>query len=167
MTDLEILDLHADYTVADLKKAFRKKSKKLHPDVNSDSISSHLAMIQLNKAYSRLLSRNKVIPVADSVQSKDSFSVYKQGVDLFQKVHPSQWKKVTLNDLFCNGGIKASSNTGSIIKDLINALSKSYYCFSKLVHEYQDSPWIDDAYDKMQQIEKMTVRYAKILQSYS
>lgn len=166
MTDREILGLNENFTSGELKQAFRNKSKIFHPDRNNDSYKSHLAMIRLNKAYGNLLSDLDTPPEKTSVQTAEdkAYSIYKEGVVNFQKIHPSQWKKI--NDIFNSHAIETDGQVLPILDGLINAMAQSYYCFSLLISDYPDSCWIKDAAHKIRELEKMTIRYSKIKESY-
>jgi len=166
MSDLEVLGLTEDYTYSDLKKAFRIKSKKLHPDINDNSLESHIAMIKLNQAYSNLLQLLEKPKEIEQKQKEDPYSIYRRGISVFQRIHPSKWKVTRKKGLFNPGAIETKSETPKIIKSMINDMAKAYHDFSIVVNQYPNSDWASDARTKMNVIEKMTVRYMKILCSY-
>ena len=168
MTDYQVLGLDNSFTYEELKKAFRKKSKQFHPDINKDTLNSHMAMIRLNQAYSNLLKtidktsgNNSVSPAKDN-----AYSVYKEGINRFQNIHPSKWKTFSKKGLFDSGAVKTNSDTPSVIQTLITEMAEAYHSFSTIVNEYENSPWYTDSLDKMCEIERMTKRYMKIKESY-
>ena len=167
MNDLQVLGIDADYTRDDLKKAFRLKSKQFHPDKNDDSLNSHLIMIRVNQAYSNLLEKAKDPPVAAEPGDKDeAYTVYKDGIKKFQDIHPSKWKQLNKDGLFNAGAIETDAEAPVIIKSLIDKMAEVYLSFSVIVNEYPQSCWYADSYLKLKEIEKMTIRYVKILKSY-
>ena len=167
MNDRQILGVDENYTLDDLKKAFRNKSKLFHPDRNKDSFKSHLTMIRVNQAYSNLL-KNAPENFKDIKTStkENIYSIYKDGIDKFRGIHPSKWKKTTKAGLFNAGAIETDMLAPDIIKSLIDNMAEAYLCFSIIVNEYPDSCWYTDSFEKMKEIEKMTMRYVKIMKSY-
>jgi len=166
MTDYQFLGLKEHYTLDELKLAFRKKSKLYHPDRNHDSYKSHLIMIQLNKAYRNL--RDK-IKDSEAKQEKSSleenvYKIYKEGITYYQNIHPSKWKSI--NDIYNSHSVETDPKTVGILDELINSMAKAYHCFSVIRNEYPSSCWQQDAVQKIKEIEKMTLRYAKIKKSY-
>lgn len=168
MTDIQILGLNESFSHEELKKAYREKSKELHPDKNKDTLKSHLAMIKLNQAYSNLQKQLKEKPLLKmEKQTKDlAYSIYKDGIQKFQNIHPSKWKSYSIDGLFDPGAINTHSETPSIIQSLITEMAKAYHSFSLIINEYVNSPWFADSMNKMKEIEKMTQRYMKIKESY-
>ena len=102
MNDLQVLGLNEMFTREELKKAFRKKAVRFHPDRNSDNLDSHLAMIRLNRAYANLLETlNDKAPATAAKQNDDpAYSIYREGIARFQSIHPSKWKSVSMKGTF-------------------------------------------------------------------
>lgn len=168
MTDIEILGLNNTFSFEELKRAFRQKSKQFHPDKNQDNLNSHLAMIRLNQAYSNLHKQIKEKPVSKNLNiAKDiAYSIYKEGIQKFQNIHPSKWKSYSIDGLFDPSAISTHLETPSIIQSLITLMAEAYHSFSTVVNEHENSPWYSDSIMKMKEIEKMTERYLKIKESY-
>ncbi|MBI9097045.1 MAG: DnaJ domain-containing protein [Spirochaetaceae bacterium] len=167
MNDLQVLGISGEYTLESLKKAFRLKSKQLHPDKNTDSLSSHLAMIRVNQAYanlSKMLNEKKEEPELN--RKDNAYSIYKAGIDKFQNIHPSKWKSYSKGGLFNAGSIETNREAPKIIQTLMDNMAEAYYKFSIIVNEYPQSCWYTDSKAKLKDIEKMTVRYVKIMNSY-
>ena len=162
------MDLNENYTFEELKKAYRIRSKQLHPDKNQDNLNSHLAMIRLNQAYSNLLkSVDKKTSTVINTQVEDTaYSFYSDGIRKFQNIHPSRWKKFSKAGLFDAGAVATSPDTPSIIQSLITVMAEAYHCFSIVINEHENSPWYSDSLMKMKEIEKLTQRYLKIKESY-
>ncbi|MBN1498807.1 MAG: J domain-containing protein [Spirochaetes bacterium] len=167
MTDYEVLEINESFTCDELKKAFRRKCKQFHPDKNNDSMQSHLAMIRLNQAYSNLLNLVKTGDAGKKSEVKDeAYAVYKEGISLFQNIHPSKWKSYSIEGLFNAGAIETHPEALAVIKSLITGMAQAYLKFSIVAAEHETSPWYSDSLKKMKEIEKMTVRYKKIKKSY-
>ena len=168
MTDVEILGLGEHFSHQELKKAFRKKSMQYHPDKNQDNLSSHLAMIRLNRAYSNLQKQvqQESVPEREETANDPAYSIYKEGIKKFQSIHPSRWKSFSLDGLFDPGAVDTHSETPLIIQSLITAMAEAYHSFSTIINEHETSPWFSDSLEKIKEIEKMTQRYMKIKESY-
>ena len=53
------------------------------------------------------------------------------------------------------------------VRNLVKLFPKAYYYFSIVIHEYPDSVWFHDSKEKMSLIEERTVRYKKIIESFT
>ncbi|MBN2625061.1 MAG: J domain-containing protein [Spirochaetales bacterium] len=167
MTDREILGLGETYTREELKKAYRLRARLCHPDRNEDSLNSHLAMIRLNRAYAGLLAAvPDTAPVTPDARGDEAYRLYREGITLYQSIHPSRWKSVTRRGLFDPGAVGTDPRTPEIIESLIVKMAEAYRCFSRVAGEYDRSPWYEDSLRKMARIEKMTGLYGKIRESY-
>ncbi len=152
----------------ELKKAYRTKSKCFHPDRNEDNLTSHLAMIRLNLAYSNLKSQLADNPSCTDEQKPDdtAYSIYKEGIQRFQNIHPSKWKSFSMDVKSLTGTSHSNAEAPDIIQNLITEMARAYTSFALIVNEHENSPWYADSFAKMKEIEKMTVRYVKIKESY-
>ncbi len=167
MTDNDILGLDETFSYSELKKAFREKSKKFHPDTNQTTCNSHLSMIRLNQAYSNLLKKIDTQQTVSSVPERDdAYIIYKKGIKIIQTIHPSQWKYFSIEGLFNADAVKTAVDTPAVIDSLINKMAEAYYMFSTVMSEHRDSPWTVDSIQKMREIEKLTKIYIKIKKSY-
>ena len=151
------------FSFEELKRAFRLKSKQCHPDKNHDNLNSHLMMIRLNQAYSNLQKQIKKKPVLNNQNpiKDNAYSIYKEGIQKFQSIHPSKWKSYSIDGLFDPSVINTHSETPSIIQSLITLMAEAYHSFSAVVNEHESSPWYSDSVKKMKEIEKMTHRYSR------
>ena len=168
MTDIQILGLNKSFSREELKKAYREKSKKLHPDRNKDNLKSHLAMIRLNQAYSNLQKQleEKPLSIEEKQTNDTAYSIYKDGIQRFQNIHPSKWKLYSIDGLFNPNALHTHSEAPSIIQNLIKEMAEAYHSFSIIINEHENSPWYSDSLSKMKKIEKLTLRYMKIKESY-
>ena len=168
MTDFQVLGIDEPFSMEELKKAYRDKSKCFHPDRNEDNLTSHLAMIRLNLAYSNLKSQLTSEPVYTVKQKPDdsAYAIYKDGIQRFQNIHPSRWKSFSMNLKSLTGASHTRPDTPDIIQNLIREMAMAYTSFTHIVNDHENSPWYADSLAKMKEIEKMTVRYVKIKESY-
>jgi curved DNA-binding protein CbpA len=97
-----------------------------------------------------------------------SYSFYKAGMGFFMKIHPSRWK--------ADSSKKAEPTIGSLaaeqaemkraVLEVVKLFPKAYYYFSVVVHDFPESPWAQDAWDKMRLIERRSSLYGKIVESF-
>ena len=191
LTDYEILGLPEKADLATVRRAYRKRVKEIHPDVTTeaDLLKNHLLFIRINKAYERLLaahgSSDFPAPAADSAAVsaggfhpadtgvtayKDpAYAFYKAGMTQFMKIHPSQWSMETRRVLDKPGPprIEELEKIQEKVRNLVRLFPKAYYYFSLVVHEYPESVWTHDAREKMTRIEEQTLRYRKIIESFT
>ena len=168
----EILGITKNSSIEDIKSAYRIIVKELHPDTgrNRDQREAHEKMIEIIDAYETVLHGSyDATTCEDSIPVRASedreYEYYKKGIELFRNVHPSKWKRVTLKSLF-EYSEKEEERTAEIIASLVGYLSEAKYYFSVVVHDYPSGRWGHDSEEKIRQIDKMMVRYQKIIQSY-
>lgn len=160
--DYEVLGIKKGSSLKEIRKAYRPRVKKFHPDLVSDEnrIIAHMSMIRLNSAYKNLmdlceqsqesLDVEKKAPVAER-----DYIPYKSGIEIYKNTVESLWFSEEFD----------SSDTANIraLKFLIRELPIAYYHFSIVANQFPESPWVEDAKKKMKTIENMTPRYKKIL----
>ncbi len=183
LTDYQILHIPKNADIQAIKSAYRKIVKEIHPDVTNASFEKHLLFVQINQARERLMKSYK----ADAVRSvktmkhpipkksgiikhKDpAYAFYKTGMKCFMKIHPSQWQ-IKVKTIMDTPGPKDTEELEKVkakVKNLVKLFHKAYYYFSIVVHKYLESVWFKDAKDKMTLIEERTIRYKKIIESFT
>lgn len=183
-SDYEILGLSDDANANEIRKAYKKKVKELHPDASDESMAlkNHYLFIEVCKAYERLCKARKESPLSNGVNTgaipgersitghKDpAYVYYKKGCVYFEQVHPSHWnsdRTITINGKTKDEN-KLQEKTLGKVKTLIALFPKAYYYFSIVVHDYPDSVWMNDSREKMGIIEKRIATYKNILESFS
>ena len=194
ISDYEILGITQTADISLIKKAYHKRVKDLHPDTASDedAVKNHFLFAEVCKAYKRLSQKHKgkVSQVQQSdggktdisssmngeaqhtslVQHKDpAYVLYKKGIEIFSRIHPSQWKTGDKGVIATEIGDDEESQKKSkqIVMDLVRLFPKAYYYFSLVVNDFPDSPWYSDSVEKMNLIEKRMNTYKKIIESFS
>lgn len=168
----EILGITKTTSIEDIKKAYRTKVKELHPDIgrNRDQSEAHEKMIEIVHAYETVLrGSGDTTTFDDSIPARASrdreYEYYKKGIGIFRNVHPSKWKRVTLKTLF-EYSDEWEEGTAEIVAALVGNLNEAKYYFSVVVRDYPTGRWSSDSEEKIRQIDKMMIRYQKIIQSY-
>ena len=104
------------------------------------------------------------------VKHKDpAYVFYKTAMTHYMKIHPSQWSIETKQILEKPNPLKEKEleKIKEKVKNLVKLFPKAYYNFSIVVHEYPDSVWYQDSKEKMTLIEERTIRYRKIIESFT
>lgn len=173
--EYRLLGITGPLTLDTLKKAYRSKAKALHPDVNRSAgeESVHRQMVSIIEAYQTLLRElERGTEGSDGHDDRgpadSGYAIYRRGIELFQSVHPSKWKRMTLESLFSrmDHGHTDVEETVTTIIQLMGNLSEARFNFGQLVRECPNSPWAPDAKDKLREIDAMVVRYRRIAESY-
>ncbi|HCM28019.1 MAG: hypothetical protein A2Z99_05485 [Treponema sp. GWB1_62_6] len=187
VSDYDLLGIKETAGASEIKSAFRKRVKELHPDTTSDGNAgkNHFLFVEICKAYQRLCGKHPfagqepAVPANGTARDGPRFAVaeysdpayayYRNGIRYFSKIHPSQWN-------IDSGGTpdtKLSDDDGSQdiirkkVKDLVSLFPKAYYYFSIVVNEYPDSIWAADSREKTAIIEERMIRYRHIIESFS
>jgi hypothetical protein len=110
--------------------------------------------------------RSKVKQYHPDVSEDPGYAYYKQGYNIFRKIHPSAFCTSTKNlfDVWVNK--VRDEEAAKIVEKMIESFPKAYYYFSLVADEYPDSMWAPDSLEKIKTIEKMTPLYVKILRSF-
>ena len=185
LSDYDILCIPETQDITLIQKAYRQRVKEIHPDVSSrlDAMKNHLLFIQINKTYRRLMDKiggqrppvilpKKSGPSAGSAieQHKDqAYVFYKTAISHFMKIHPSQWT-IKIKDKASRPNSIDEDDLEKVqekVESLVKLFPKAYYYFSIVVHEYPDSVWVHDSKEKMELIEERTIRYKKIIESFT
>ncbi|OON17591.1 DnaJ domain protein, partial [Opisthorchis viverrini] len=66
----KVLEVQANVTVGELKKAYYRLAKRFHPDKNPDSVSAAHHFVRINTAYQTLRSGLRAGDVTDWMSSK-------------------------------------------------------------------------------------------------
>jgi hypothetical protein len=185
LSDFEILRIPETQDFSRIQKAYKRLIKEIHPDVStqSDIMKNHLLFIQINKAYQRLVNKiggrkiSIIPPKKDDPscgtameQHKDpAYVFYKTAMNSFMRIHPSQWT-IDTKKIAAHPDPRSEDNLKKVqekVESLVKLFPKAYYYFSIVVHEYPDSVWVDDSKQKMALIEERTIRYKKIIESFT
>jgi hypothetical protein len=181
MTDYKILGIPEGSSLNEIKKAYRKRVKEIHPDLSDDenAFKNHLLFIEINKAYQRLVLKkptstkrevtvNKKPSVSNeiTVHKDPAYVFYKTAMNYFMKIHPSQWSKIAEKNAF---GLETEEDIQKLtdkVRTLSSLFPKAYYYFSMVVNEYPNCNWFNDSKEKMKLIEERTIMYKKIIESF-
>jgi hypothetical protein len=181
MTDFQILGIPENSNLGEIKKAYRKRVKEIHPDLSDEenAFRNHLLFIEINKAYQRLaLKRPSPIKEEVTFDKKPSVSndiavhkdpayvFYKTAMNYFMQIHPSKWSHIAKRNTLGRETEEDINNLTEKVKTLSRLFPKAYYYFSMVVNEYPNCAWYTDSKEKMKKIEERTIMYKKIIESF-
>lgn len=194
--DLALLGLDSGADLTALKRSYRRRVKELHPDTASagEIIQNHLRFVAVCAAYRRLsailsppvrVSGARTAPTREASpgaaggtggesgplapHADPAWVYYKRGADFFSRIHPSSWNlsgSITVDSKLPHDR-EAQRETAERVRELVRLFPKAYLCFSTVATEYPDSPWAEDAREKMRLIEERVSRYRSIIESFS
>ncbi|MDH5716859.1 MAG: DnaJ domain-containing protein [Spirochaetia bacterium] len=164
---LDILDLNVDASIVDIKKAYRKKVKKYHPDLHEEKSRLYYQekMVLINHAYKSLINDPILSKKTNIKKSKDinddknlpdlpkdpGYSYYKQAHMYFHKGFYKYYKKK----------IKPENKLKAAVEILSN-FERAYHYYTLVIEKYPDSLWVWDSLLKRKKIEKLTPIYENI-----
>jgi curved DNA-binding protein CbpA len=142
----------------------------------------HLRMIEVNQAYNLLRSalarasagqgeaalanRSPPLRPGTAAQPKADYQVYKRGVELFDRIHPSAWVQVGKAGLFDPNALREKQREADAFRQALAWIAQAYRLFSELIADYPDSIWVADAEDRLKSLEKMLILYKKMAANY-
>lgn len=198
ISDYQILGIEQTDDISLVKKAYRLRAKQLHPDTADDGtmIGNHFLFVEVCKAYQRLtasvaqcggaknapdsrgLARGNPDKPAPNgagrlhevvAHSDPAYAYYKKGMDIFRRIHPSEWKESEKSVIQTEIGDteEGQKKARARVVELVSMLPKAYFLFSTVVNEYPLSVWASDSGEKMRIIEERMILYKKIIGSFA
>ncbi|QQO08498.1 hypothetical protein [Breznakiella homolactica] len=160
----------------DYLRQLKSLIKKYHPDLCQDeTVKSHFSEItvqlnnELDKARNTGTARgipagknpsggsgknpNAAAPVSDQ-----GYAYYRQGIKFYRYIHPDQFYKKNLNTPY------EPVNYGEQLKALEKiflSFNLAEYYFRKVINDYPESGWAEDAKDKIKLLKKLWKSYEK------
>ncbi len=186
ISDFKILGINETNDISLIKEAYHSRVKQLHPDTtdNLNLVNNHFLFVEVCKAYQRLISKPSIIseqeskPIVNDEQTNiksvirhqdPAYVYYKNGIKIFSKIHPSEWKereKAVIETEIGNDE-EHQKEAQKKVMGLVSLFPKAYYYFSVVVNDYPESVWVSDSKDKMKLIEERMLRYKSIIESFS
>ncbi|HRW25772.1 MAG TPA: DnaJ domain-containing protein [Spirochaetia bacterium] len=164
-----ILRLATRFSDTELRDAYRVIVKEFHPDIARDKAMAHLHMIEINQAYN-LLRRDRTVPShtrGNGGSASGDYELYRSGIDVLRRIHPSEWLRVSKDGLFDPAAIERLAEDRDAFQAAIQRTGEAYRIFSELIRDYPGSMWAPDARDKLKTLDTMIIRYKKMMENYS
>ncbi len=186
-----ILDVDPESASEEIRRKYLALAKENHPDLfpEKERHVQHLRMMKINEAYMALVSyREQGIspencssdPFTDEFTAYDdsgttspvslpkdpAYSCYKQGFQYYMTGQTVFHKRFSIQEPHRIRNIL--NHRKGILNLAVTALqnfSQSYSYFLRVVNEYPDSMWVEDAKEKLVTLEKFNKVYQKICEN--
>jgi len=103
---------------------------------------------------------DKIIYTQNSkkIPSRD-YTYYKQGIKYYRNIHPNKFYKRNSDTTF---ETKTSDEINSALKKIFLSFNLSEFYFSKIIEEYPESSYFEDAKAKLKLLKKIYKSYENI-----
>ena len=145
---------------AEYIKQLKRLIKKYHPDLCNDShtesIYNEITVKLVKKLNEIKNSENR--DVKNKIKEQD-YECYKLGIKYYKNIHPNQFYKRNLDTTF---ETKTYKELVSVLNRIYTSFGLSEHYFKKVINEYPQSPYFEDAKTKIQQLKKIYKSYQNI-----
>lgn len=130
----EVLGVSPSASADEVKKAYRKKARENHPDLNPNDPKAAERMNEVNEAYDRIINPEKYA-ASDARAAASGTSAGYQGQGGYQSQGPYGWTTVDFDDLFGFGGFgasapihpEASATDSATVRSAVEAINAGRY----------------------------------------
>jgi len=128
--------------------------KKYHPDLCND--------VNLEKMYNEITIKlnDKLNQLRNKEDTKgienQSYEYYKLGIKYYKNIHPNQFYKRNVDKTY---EPKAYAEQLKILNKIFISFNIAEYYFTKVLIEYPESEWTDDAKEKLKLLKKLYKSY--------
>jgi hypothetical protein len=143
-------------------RKLKRLIKKYHPDLCNDV---HLEKmyneitIQLNDTLNKFRIANNEKDNFSKNTEDQSYEYYKSGIKYYRNIHPNQLYKRNIDRTY---EPKPYNEQLKIINRIFISFTVAEYYFTKIITEYPESKWIDDAKEKLKLLKKLYKSYENI-----
>jgi len=141
-------------------KQLKRLIKKYHPDLNNNSY--------LESAYNEITKKlvNKLNEIKTSNNGIDlnntneqDYIYYKSGVKYYKNIHPNKFYIRNADSTFKT---KPYDELVSVLNKIYLSFNTAEYYFNKIINEYSQSPYYEDAKEKIKLLKKLYKSYENI-----
>jgi hypothetical protein len=156
-------------------KQLKRLIKKYHPDLCNDG---HLELLynEITKKLTGILNKIKTDGIDEKTSSENNINTnnydneiikiknqdyvyYKLGIKYYKNIHPNQFYKRNLDRTY---ETKKYDDLVSALNNIFLSFNLSEYYFNKLIEEYPQSSWAEDAKEKIKLLKKLHKSYENI-----
>ncbi|MCL2764734.1 MAG: hypothetical protein FWD40_05580 [Treponema sp.] len=139
-------------------KQLKSLIKKYHPDMHNDncceSVYNEITVKLVNKLNELKSKENSQI----NFKEKD-YEYYKTGVKYYKNIHPNHFYKRNQDTTF---ETKPYEELVSILNNIYLSFNLSEHYFNLVINEYPQSPYTEDAKEKIKLLQKLHKSYENI-----
>ena len=135
--------------------------KKYHPDLCKDVYLEGMyneITIKLNQKLNQIRTGNNI---KENIIYKNtqSYEYYKLGIKFYKNIHPNQFYKRNVDGTF---EPKTYKEQLKLLNKIFISFNTAEYYFTKVIMEYPESEWTDDAKEKIKLLKKLYKSYENI-----
>jgi hypothetical protein len=158
---------------AEYIKQLKRLIKKYHPDLCTDEhldsiyneitkkLVNKLNELKLNENINNSFYVNNINVKNETVKiNEQDYEYYKTGIKYYKNIHPNMFYKRSSNG---NYETKTFDVLVSALDNIFLSFNLSEYYFRKVVEEYPQSNWLEDAKEKIKLLNKLYKRYENIV----
>jgi hypothetical protein len=172
--------LKVEYTIRTMEKTeyikqLKKLIKKYHPDLCSNKNLEPLHN-EITKKLNSILSELKTNELSNLIKGSANINIleinnsitkvkdqdyeyYKLGIKYYKNIHPDQFYERNLDKTYTT---KKYEDQLKVLNKIFISFDLSEYYFNKVITEYQNSPWKNDAEEKIRLLKKLHKSYENI-----
>jgi len=127
--------------------------KKYHPDLCNDEKLENMhteITIKLNEKLNRVRAENN---------KEQSYEYYKMGIKYYKHIHPNHFYKRNEDGTY---EPKSYEDQLYMLNKIFISFKTAEYYFSKVITEYPESEWADDAKEKINLLKKLYKSYENL-----
>ena len=139
-------------------RKLKRLIKKYHPDLCKDIYLEETyneITIKLNKKLNQIRTGNNI----KENKNTQSYEYYKLGIKFYKNIHPNQFYKRNVDGTFES---KTYEEQLKLLNKIFISFNTAEYYFTKVIMEYQESEWTDDAKEKIKLLKKLYKSYENI-----
>ena len=143
---------------ADYIKQLKGLIKKYHPDLHNDSycesVYNEITVKLVNK-----LNELKTRENSQTIIKEQDYEYYKLGIKYYKNIHPNSFYKRNQDTTF---NTKPYDELVSVLNNIYLSFNLSEHYFSLVISEYPQSPYAEDAKEKIKLLRKLHKSYEDI-----
>jgi len=139
-------------------RKLKRLIKKYHPDLCKDIYLEETyneITIKLNKKLNQIRTGNNI----KENKNTQSYEYYKLGIKFYKNIHPNQFYKRNVDGTFES---KTYEEQLKLLNKIFISFNTAEYYFTKVIMEYPESEWTDDAKEKIKLLKKLYKSYENI-----
>ena len=136
-------------------KQLKQLIKKYHPDLCNDSYLESA----YNEITKKLVNKLNKIKANENIKNQD-YAYYKSGIKYYRNIHPNQFYKRNPDTTF---ETKKYDELVLVLNKIYLSFNLSEYYFKKVIDEYSQSPYLEDAKEKIKLLKKLYKSYENVV----
>ena len=143
-------------------RQLKKLIKKYHPDLCYNGYLESM----YNEITKILIKKLNEVRANDNIENKNKkikeqdYNYYKLGIKYYKNIHPNKFYKRNPDSTF---ETKTYDELISVLNKIYLSFNLSEYYFKKVIDEYSQSPYLEDAKEKIKLLKKLYKSYENVV----